>query len=142
MSAIGFPLRCLNYSQSPQVSRTFFRILSDITDAVVWVVSLCSLNFKPFTPCTHPLVNVVSAPITAGFSVILMFYSFSVHYQGLSIYLSFRFLSVFLCVRPGRQSLLFFMLLLFFSLTNTSSGRLAEIGLCICILKSEKILFV
>ena len=68
---------------------------------------------------------------------------FSVLWQGLDIYLSFRFLSVLHSGQPERQSPIFGRLsFFFFLLITTRSGRLAEIRRFICITKSQRILCV
>ena len=49
--------RSLSDSKSPQVSRTLLRILADLNNAVVWMVSTRPLIFKSSSPCTNPLVT-------------------------------------------------------------------------------------
>ena len=66
----------LSDSKSPQVSRTLLSILSDLNNAVVWIVSTCSIISKSSSLCINPLVTVPRAPITIGIMVTFMFYSF------------------------------------------------------------------
>ena len=58
------------------------------------MVSTRPLISKSFSPCINPSKIVSSAPITIGITVIFMFHSFSVLYQGLDTYLFLRFPSV------------------------------------------------
>ena len=68
---------------------------------------------------------------------------FSVLYQGLGIYLSFRFLWFLLCGLPERQNQLFGRFSFFlFLLTITRSDHLAEIGWSVYISKSQRSLCV
>ena len=66
----------LNDSKSPQVSRTLLSILTDINNAVVWMVSIRPLISKSSGPCTNPLVTVPIAPSTTGIIITFMFHSF------------------------------------------------------------------
>ena len=54
----------LNDSKFPEVSRTLLSILTDLNNAVVWMVSTRPLIFKSCSPCSNPLVIVPGAPIT------------------------------------------------------------------------------
>ena len=108
----------LSDSKSPQVFITLLSILADPQNAAVWMFSSRPLISKFSSPCINPLVNVPSTPITIGITVTFMcFIVFSVLKQGLGIYLSFCFLSIFLSGLSGRQSPLFFF-------SPTSSDRL------------------
>ena len=66
----------LNDSMSPQISRTFLRILTVLNSAVVWTVSTRPLTSKSSSPFSNPLVTVPNAPITIGIIVTCMFHSF------------------------------------------------------------------
>ena len=66
----------LSDSKSPQVSRTRLRILSVLSNAVVWIVSTRLPTSKSFRPFNNPLVTVPNAPITIGTIVTFMFHSF------------------------------------------------------------------
>ena len=66
--------RRLSDSKSPEVSRTLLSILSNLNNAVVWMISTHPLISKSSSPCTNPLVTVPRAPI--GLKVISMFSSF------------------------------------------------------------------
>ena len=134
----------LSDCKSAQVSRTFLSILTYLDNAVVWMVSSCSLISKSSSPFTKLLEIVPSAPITNGITVNFMVYrSFislaSSKYLPLSSF-SFNFHSV---VCAGRQSPLFgrFSFVIFF-LAITRSDRLAGIMWSICISKSQNILCV
>ena len=66
----------LSDSKSPQVSRTRFKILAVLSNAVVWRVSICPPTSKSSRPFNNPLVIVPNAPITIGTIVTFMFHSF------------------------------------------------------------------
>ena len=66
----------LSDSKSPQVSRTRLRILSILSNAVVWIVSTHPSTSKSSRPFNNPLVTVPNAPITTGTIVTFMFHSF------------------------------------------------------------------
>ena len=59
----------LSDSKSLQVSRTLLRILADLNNARVWMVSTRPLIYKSSSPFTNPLVTLPSAPITISISV-------------------------------------------------------------------------
>ena len=59
----------LSDSKSSQVSGTLLRILADLKNGVVWMVSTCPLISKFSNPCTNLLVIVPCAPITIGITV-------------------------------------------------------------------------
>ena len=80
----------LSDSKSPQVSRTRLRILVDINNAVVWMVSTCPFISKSSIPCINLLVTIPRAPITIGIAVTFMFHTFS------NSLARFRYLSFFL----------------------------------------------
>ena len=79
----------LKHRKSPQVFRTFLSILADLRNVVVWMVSICPLISKFFSPFANSLRVVSSAPTTIGIIVTFMFYSF------FSSLASFRNLSLF-----------------------------------------------
>ena len=66
----------LSDSKSPQVSRTRFRILAVLSNAVIWIVSTRPPTSKSSRPFNNPLDIVPKAPITIGTIVTFMFYSF------------------------------------------------------------------
>ena len=122
-------------SKSSQVSMTPLSILSDLHNAVVWMVSALLSIFNPSRVFTKPLEIVPSAPITIGITVTVMFHRFSLALrQDVSIYPSFRYLWFSRC---GRQIQL---LGRFFLLTITKSGLLTAIKWSICISQSLRIL--
>ena len=53
---------CLSDSKSPQVSKTRFRILAVLSNAVVWIVSTRPPTSKSSRPFNNPLVIVPNAP--------------------------------------------------------------------------------
>ena len=67
-------LLLLLLSLSPQFSRTLLSFLADRNNAVVWMVSVCPLISKSTSPCTNPLVTVLSASITVSIIVTFMFH--------------------------------------------------------------------
>ena len=69
----------LSNCKSPQISRTLLSIMADHNNVVFWIVFCCLLTF------TNPLKIVPSLPFTTCITVILMFYSFFVSLQGLSV---------------------------------------------------------
>ena len=131
----------LNDCKSPQVSRTFLSILTNVKNAVVCMVSTYPLIFKSSNPFTNLKGTAPSAPVTISITVIFMFYNFFlVLSQGLDIYLSFRFLLIFLCGLPRQQSPLSGRFS--FWLIISRSDRLAKISSSVCISKSQKSLCV
>ena len=63
-------------SNSHQFLRTLLSILAEINNAVIWAVAFCPLISKSSNRCTNTLMIVLSAPITTGITVTLMFHSF------------------------------------------------------------------
>ena len=63
-------------SKFPQVSRTRLSILTVLSNAVVWIVSIRPPTSKSSRPFNNPLVIVPNAPITIGTIVTFMFHSF------------------------------------------------------------------
>ena len=119
----------LSDSKSPQVSRTRFRILAVLSNAVVWIVYIRPPISKSSRPFNNPLVIVPNAPITIGTIVTFMFHSF---FNSLprSRYLSFFSLSFrFIPWSPRQQSRQFykFSFFFFFLLIIMRSGLLAGI---------------
>ena len=72
-----------------QICRTLLRILSDLDNAVVGIVSARLLISKSSSSCINPSVTVLRAPIITGFTVTFLFYSF------VSSLAKLRYLSVF-----------------------------------------------
>ena len=98
-------------SKSPQVPRTLLSILADLNCVVFWIVSTFPLISKSPSPCTNPVVTLLSAPITIGNTVTSMFHSFYFQFllQGVNTYVAFGFPSVLPCGQPERQSPLIFV---------------------------------
>ena len=123
----------LSDSKSPQVSKTLLSILADLKNAVVWIVSSRSLISKSSSSSTNPLVTVLCASITIGITVTFMFHIFFISLVRSSTYLSFCFLSM-----VSQNSKVTIQQLLFFLLTITRSGHLAEFRWSVCILKFQR----
>ena len=66
----------LSDSKFPQVSRTLLSILTNLNNAVVWMVSTCPLISKSSSSCINPLVTVPRTPITIGIIITFMLRSF------------------------------------------------------------------
>ena len=62
--------------KSPQVSGTLLSILTDLNNAIVWMVSTCSLISKSSSPFTNPLEIVPSVTITISITVTFMFHCY------------------------------------------------------------------
>ena len=62
--------------KSPQISRTLLSILTDLNNAMVWMVSTRPHISKSSNPFINSLVIVLSAPTTIGLTVTVMFHSF------------------------------------------------------------------
>ena len=77
----------LSDSKSPWVSRTLLSILTDLNNAVVWLVSAFHLISKSSNPLSKPLGTILSAPIT----VIVIFYSSLARSKYLSLFLLLSF---------------------------------------------------
>ena len=116
-------------NMSPHVSRTLLSILTNLNDAVVWIISTRPLISKSSCPFTNPLVTVPSVRITIGVIVTFMFYSFF-NSQARSRYLSY---SAVHRDKQGSQFGQFTFLLLII----TRSGSWAEIRWAVCVLKYQ-----
>ena len=66
----------LSDSQSLQISRTFLNILTDLNNAVSWIVSTRPFISKSFGPSTNLLVTLPNVPIPIGITVIFMLHGF------------------------------------------------------------------
>ena len=118
----------LSDSKSSQVSR----ILTNLNNAVIWMVFTHVIIFKSSTPFTNRLVTVPSALITISITITFMFHSF------FSTLARSRYLSLFLSLRSARTTKSTIWLV--FLLTISRSGHLAKIRWFICISKSQRIL--
>ena len=105
----------LSVSKSPRVFRTLLSILANLSNAVVWMVSIRPLISKSSSSSNNPSVTVPSAPIAISITVTFMFHISSIPKQDHGIFPSFRFLSLLLFL------LIFFHLLLFLSLLLAKS---------------------
>ena len=122
----------LSNSKSPQVSRTFLSILANHSNAVVWKVSSRPLISNSSSPCTNPLVTILSTLITIGITVTFMFHDF---FSSLARSKDLYLFSLF-CGQPEWQ-IPQFGRFSFFWLTITRSGRLAEIKWSVGISKTQ-----
>ena len=131
----------LSVSKSPQVSRTVLSILTDLNNAVVWIVSVRPPISKSSRPFNNPLVIVPNAPITIGTIVTFMFHSFFnslARSKFLSFFsLSFRFILWSAGTAKSTILQIFFLLLI-----NMRSGLLAWIRWTVRTLKSHRSLCV
>ena len=121
----------LSVSKSPKVSRTLLSILTDLNNAVVWMVS----GQSKFSNHLIKLLGIVlSAQITIGITVTLMFDNFFFCSQPRFKYLSFfSFSLIFTLWSPSRFS---------FLLSITKSGHLGGIKWSVCFSKSQRSLSV
>ena len=136
-------------SKSPQVSRTLLSILTDLNNAVVWMVSTCPFISKSSSLFINLLVTVPRAPIIIGISVTFMFqFFFSSLASWRYLYPSFHFLLILLCGQLGQQSpqfykfSFFFFFFFFFLLVIIRSGHLAEIRGYVSMSKSQEFVCV
>ena len=130
----------LHYSKSPLVSRT---LLSIVSNAAVWMISICSQIFKssrPFSSIWTPFqvrqLQLVSPSTSCSTAFLVL-------QQGQSICSFFRFLLFSFCGWLEQQNLiykfsfffpffflyliLFNLILFYFLLFNTTSGLLTEV---------------
>ena len=141
--ADGFTLEC-EWQQVSSSLQTLLSILIDLNNAVVWVVSICSLISKSSNPCNNLLVILSSTPITTDTAVTFMSHSLFFSSPTKSWYLSL--ISISFCLtqwstgtsKSGSTGSFFFL----FLFASTTSGRLAEIRLSVCISKYQRILCV
>ena len=120
----------LSDSKSPQVSGTPLRILTVLSNAVVWI-------FSTSPPTSNPLVIVPNTPITIGTIVTFMLHSFFnslARSTYLSFFLhSFRFILWFAGTAKSTILPILFLLLIIIR-----SGLLAGIRWSVCMLKSHR----
>ena len=117
--------------KSPQFSRTRFRILVVLSNAVIWIVSTRPPTSKSSRPFNNPLVIVPKAPITIGTIVTFMFHSF-LNSLARSGYLSFFSLSFrFILWSAGTAKSTILQILLFLWIIIRSS-LLAGIRWSVC----------
>ena len=143
-----FQYSCMAILQSQQVSLSILDSTqySDLSNAVVWMVSICPLISKPSSPFTNPVLTVPSAPTAIGITMPFIFHSlfvcccffFLVFLQVPCTCLSFRLLSIFICGQSGRQSPL--LRTFSFLLTITKSDRLVKIRWLVYSSKSHMIM--
>ena len=119
----------LSDSKSPQVSRTRFRILVNLNNAVIWMVSTHPLISKSSSPLINLLVTVPSGSFTTSITVTFMFHSFfsSLERSKRSRYLFFFSLSFSFILGTARMAKSTIWQVIIFLLTFTRSGCLAEI---------------
>ena len=66
----------LSDNKSPQFSRTVHKILTDLNNAVVWMVSTRLFIFKLSNPFVYPSVTVPRVPLTIDITVNFTFHTF------------------------------------------------------------------
>ena len=71
-----FPQWSLSDRKSPQVLRTLLSILTNLNNAIVWMVSTRPVISKSSRPCTNPFMTVLITLIIIGIIVTFMFHSF------------------------------------------------------------------
>ena len=128
-------------SKSPEVSRTLLSILADLSNAVVWMVSICHLISKSSNPCINPLAYYTKSTnynwYNPHFHVSQFFY-----FLKRSIYLSFFSLSFNFTQCSAGKAKSTIGQALFSFLIITRSSRRSEIRWCVCISKSQRSLCV
>ena len=101
----------LSDSEPPKISRTLLNILTDLNNAVVWIVSALPSIYNSFKPFTKPYGIVSSAPITISITVTFIFHNFFWFYGKIKIFVSsfvfFDFHSV-----VGRNRLLLIIIII------------------------------
>ena len=117
----------LSNCKSPQVSKILLSILANVKNALVWIVSTCSLISKSSSPFPSPFEIVPYAPITIGKTVNFIFHSlFLLFWLDLGTYISFRFLLILLYGLTRTQSPPFSRLF-FLSLGLVFWSRIADL---------------
>ena len=124
----------LSDSKSLQLSRTHLRILTVLSNAVVWIVSTRPPTSKSSRPFNNPFVIVPKAPIKIGTIVTFMFHSF---FNSLARSRCLSFFSDLFCDPSGQQSRQF-RKCSFFLLIIIRSGLPAGIRWSVCMLKSHR----
>ena len=103
----------LSNSKSLQILGTLLNILTDLSIAVVWMISARPPILSPSSSLTKTLEIVPNTPISIGITVTFMFHS-SFSSRARSKYMSlFSFSWVFTLWSTGRQNSLLFLSLLF-----------------------------
>ena len=131
----------LSDSKSPQVSKTFFSVLADLNNAIVWTVSTRLVISKFSSLCINPLVTVPIAPTTIGINVIFMFHSFF-NSLARSRYFSLFSHSFNFTLWSAGTAKSTILEVLSFLLIVIRSSHLAKISWSICISKSQSCLCV
>ena len=127
----------LNYSKSPQVSRTFLGILAVLNYAIVWMFSTRPLISKFSSFCNNPLLTVPSAPVTNGITATFMFHNFFNSLARSNDFSLFSFSFSFILWSAGTpKPTIPLVIFVYFLVTITRYGCLAEIRRSVCISKS------
>ena len=118
--------RRLSDNKPPQVSRTLLSILTNLSNAVVWIVS----TYHIISKSSNPLVTVPRAPITVGIAVTFMlniFFHFPSKVQVLiPLFAFFQFYCVVIRYRKVHILQVLFFCFCFFIL---GSGRASMVSL-------------
>ena len=131
----------LSDRNSHHLPRTVLRILANLYNALVWMVSIFPLGYNFSSFSFKPFETVLSASITIGITVRFIFHTFFVLWQSLS--LIFRIFSPFITVlSAGTAKSTRLYVLFFFLLMITWSGFLAEIRRSVSFSKSQRILCI
>ena len=136
----------LNDGKSPQVFRTLLSILTDMNNAVVWIISTHPVISKSFCPCTNTFVTVPRAHITICIIITFMFHSFFnslARSKSLSLFShSFNFIPWSTGTAKSTSLQVLFFFFFSFLLIIKRSGHLAEIRWSVCIEKPQRSLCV
>ena len=126
------------YSKSPQVSRTLLGILDDLSNTVVWMVSILLLISSSLSFSFKAFGTVLRAPIKIRITVTLnsLFSSLAS-----SNYLFIFLFSLIFTQCSGRSKSPWYQIL-FFLLLNTRFDLQVGIRWSICISKSKRILCI
>ena len=127
----------LRDSKSPQLSRTRFRILAVLSNAV----STRPPTSNSSRPFNNPFVIVPKAPVTIGTIVTFMFHRFF-NSLARSRYLSFFLLSFRFILWSAGTAKSTILQILFSLLIIIRSGLLTEIRWSVCMFKSHRSLCV
>ena len=132
--------RCLSNSQSPQVPWTLLSILTNLKNALVWMVLISPLIPNLLSPLSKPLGTILSTVITIDITVNLMFLSF---FRSLTKYKYTLFsLSLILTLWLGGISKIHYMASSHFLLVIIIFDLLTGIGWSICTSKSNRFLCI
>ena len=137
----------LSDSKSPQVSRTLLSILANLSNAVVWMVSIRLLISDSTRPFSRLLKTVSNALDKISISLTFLFLCFfcSLVRSNYLFILSLSFIFTMQSAgiaKSRRRQIVFFFYQFTFLLTNTKSGLHVRIRWSVYISKSQRISWV